>query len=357
LGWADHNEVLRTSDADRDLYSKEFNAGEVAIGGNLAGGAVGVDSNYSVFIVGVEGPSDGQENELPVASFNATPNSGEAPLTVNFDASESTDPDGSIASYDWAFGDGKSGTGKTINHEFDEPGTYDVMLTVTDDVGGSDTAQDTIEVEEPQEKGLTADPPGFCRGLPATLSGTQGDDIIEGTPSRDVIIGMAGNDTIRGHQGNDIICGGDGDDEIFGNGDNDILEGGGGNDRISGGYGRDIVHGGDGDDWVAGGWGVEDGPDIVSGGRGHDFVFGGEGDDVLWGGAGRDHLYGGPGNDTLHGNGSWDRLRGGSGNDSLYGNGARDFLFGEEGDDDLYGGEGTDACHGGSGINSFVNCE
>src|SRR6185369_7116393 len=48
----------------------------------------------------------GTPNSPPVAAAGATPTSGLAPLTVNFDSSGSYDPDGTIASYSWNFGDG-----------------------------------------------------------------------------------------------------------------------------------------------------------------------------------------------------------------------------------------------------------
>ena len=43
---------------------------------------------------------------------------------VQFDASESTDEDGTISSYNWDFGDGETGTGKTIIHRYQNPGDY-----------------------------------------------------------------------------------------------------------------------------------------------------------------------------------------------------------------------------------------
>ena len=52
-------------------------------------------------------PSGGvQLNQPPTAVMSATPLSGAAPLTVTFDGSGSTDPDGSVTSWVWSFGDG-----------------------------------------------------------------------------------------------------------------------------------------------------------------------------------------------------------------------------------------------------------
>ena len=85
-------------------------------------------------------------NSSPTASFTASPTSGEASLDVNFDASSSSDSDGSIASYVWSFGDGGSSSGATANHTYDSAGTFTVQLTVTDDDGASATATRTIQV-------------------------------------------------------------------------------------------------------------------------------------------------------------------------------------------------------------------
>src|SRR5206468_3523934 len=48
----------------------------------------------------------------------------------------SSDPDGSIASYDWDFGDGTHGTGAKPTHGYAQAGSYNVSLVVTDDRGG-----------------------------------------------------------------------------------------------------------------------------------------------------------------------------------------------------------------------------
>jgi len=84
-------------------------------------------------------------NVLPVASFMATPPIGAETDTITFDASASSD-DGWIASYDWDFDDGTTGTGNVVQHTYSLVGTYAVTLTVTDNEGGIDTAQYTLEI-------------------------------------------------------------------------------------------------------------------------------------------------------------------------------------------------------------------
>lgn len=79
-------------------------------------------------------------NDLPVA--NAGPDkSAYVGDTVAFDGSASYDPDGSIVSHAWDFGDGATGSGVTVSHAYTTVGTYIVTLTVTDNRGA--TAQDT----------------------------------------------------------------------------------------------------------------------------------------------------------------------------------------------------------------------
>jgi PKD repeat protein len=67
-------------------------------------------------------------------------------LEVAFDAFTSTDPDGSIVSYAWDFGDGQQGTGVTPTHTYTSEGTYTVTLTVTDNDGASRAASHEIAV-------------------------------------------------------------------------------------------------------------------------------------------------------------------------------------------------------------------
>ena len=85
-------------------------------------------------------------NRPPVASFTVTPAGGTAPVTVNFDASASSDPDGTIASYAWNFGDGGTGAGKTIAHTYTAAGSFTATLTVTDNGGATAAVSNTIGV-------------------------------------------------------------------------------------------------------------------------------------------------------------------------------------------------------------------
>ena len=93
----------------------------------------------------------GGGNESPMAAFTASPSSVAPDDTVTFEASGSSDSDGSIESYEWAFGDGSSATGQSVDHSYDSAGEYDVTLTVTDDDGATATNTQTITVEDEEE--------------------------------------------------------------------------------------------------------------------------------------------------------------------------------------------------------------
>ena len=63
---------------------------------------------------------------------------GIADETISFNGANSWD-NHYIASYEWDFGDGTTGTGSRVLHSYTNDGTYDVTLTVTDSAGNSDT--------------------------------------------------------------------------------------------------------------------------------------------------------------------------------------------------------------------------
>jgi DNA/RNA endonuclease G (NUC1) len=66
--------------------------------------------------------------------------------SATFDASSSIDPNGSIASYAWDFGDGSTGSGVSVSHTFAQDGAFTVRVTVTDIDGLSDSATFVLNV-------------------------------------------------------------------------------------------------------------------------------------------------------------------------------------------------------------------
>jgi len=79
-------------------------------------------------------------NGIPVALFTESAETIYVGEEISFNASNSYDPDGSITSYFWDFGDGTNATGVTANHTYIDDGVYTVTLTVTDDRGATASA-------------------------------------------------------------------------------------------------------------------------------------------------------------------------------------------------------------------------
>jgi glucose/arabinose dehydrogenase/PKD repeat protein len=89
-------------------------------------------------------------NRAPHAAVSASPSSGDVPLEVSFDGSDSNDPDfgDEVASYLWNFGDGSPAVETTTSiadHTYTQAGTYTATLTVRDKSGADDTA--TVRVD------------------------------------------------------------------------------------------------------------------------------------------------------------------------------------------------------------------
>ena len=78
-------------------------------------------------------------NQPPVAVIIAFPTSGSAPMNVTLFGNASYDPDGSINSYFWIFGDGGWDNFMNGYHWYNSPGSYTINLTVYDNQGLSDS--------------------------------------------------------------------------------------------------------------------------------------------------------------------------------------------------------------------------
>lgn len=88
-------------------------------------------------------------NQAPTAKITATPMSGPAPLTVKFDGSGSTDPEGGPLSYSWDLDDnGTFGDATTAqpSYTYTTGGPHTATLRVTDNQGASDSSTTTINV-------------------------------------------------------------------------------------------------------------------------------------------------------------------------------------------------------------------
>src|SRR5204862_488806 len=92
-------------------------------------------------------------NQPPVARLTVSPSSGRAPLSVTADASASSDPDGTIASYRFDFGDGAVAgpqSSPTATHTY-AAGTWTCRVVVTDNGGATGTASATVTATAPNQ--------------------------------------------------------------------------------------------------------------------------------------------------------------------------------------------------------------
>jgi len=153
-----------SSDADGRITGYQWSYGDQSLGGTTrnaehvyaAAGAYTV----SLMVTDDSGASAGITHFInavlpvdipPVASFGSTC----VDLTCTFSDS-SSDPDGSVESRQWAFGDGATASGPNPAHTYAAAGAYQVQLTVADDRGTIATA--TREVTVTAVRGLVLDP-------------------------------------------------------------------------------------------------------------------------------------------------------------------------------------------------------
>jgi Tol biopolymer transport system component len=111
----------------------------------------------------------------------------------------------------------------------------------------------SVGVARPEPARLTND----CR-----IFGTEGPDVLTGTPLADVILGLGGNDRLTAVPqvfSGDTLEGGTGDDVLVGSVESDTLDGGAGNDLLIGGASGDLLVGGPGRDDIRG----EGGRDLI----------------------------------------------------------------------------------------------
>lgn len=126
--------------------------------GNLVYGvkavnADGTESSLSNLLAYTPATTSTDDTATLQAVIQATPVTGTAPVTVNFNAGSST---GTISQYEWDFGDGSIAATSMASHEYASAGTYTAKLTVTNTTGASSTATVSVTVTEPA---VAATPP------------------------------------------------------------------------------------------------------------------------------------------------------------------------------------------------------
>ena len=171
----------RTTDGTISTYAWDFGDGATALGAN-ASHAYTTTGSYDVSLTVTDNQNGTNTfskkvevtvpavNQLPTADFTFSCEE----RVCSFDGSTSADPDGTITTYAWEFGDGATADTVTANHTFAANDDYDVKLTVTDNRNGS--ASKTTEVHAFNNAAPTADFEVTCTGLTCNVDATDSDD-------------------------------------------------------------------------------------------------------------------------------------------------------------------------------------
>jgi len=162
-------------------------------------------------------------NNLPQASFTATPNPVETNTQVTFDGSGSSDPDGTIAKYEWDLdgnGSYETDTGSTAitTHGYADAGQYNVGLRVTDNGGAVGTSSVIVAVKNrPPTASFTAVPNPAPIGTQVNFNASASSDPdgsiakyewdLDGNGSYETDTGSTATTTKRYTNGGDVTIG------------------------------------------------------------------------------------------------------------------------------------------------------
>ena len=134
----------------------------------VLGVKVGLSSPTAPRVLSVDGPTTLETGESGTYTASVNAEEADRPLT-----------------YQWDFGDGSTGAGMTAAHTFQEPGTYTVQFTASNEAG-EDSQTLTVTVEEPQPAQvvtLNASPNPADEGESVSFSANvQGDQPVSKVP-------------------------------------------------------------------------------------------------------------------------------------------------------------------------------
>ncbi len=164
--------ALASSDSDGTITSYSWNFGDGTFGtGALVDHLFSTAGNYTVALTVTDNQGGTNTktisvnvlaNQLPVAAFTANSVTSSGELKLVFDASASSDADGSLVDYKWDFGDGvvlSTGLIKTTEHIYATTGTYKVTLTVVDNKSGENSVFQNLIVADSTGPALTISSP------------------------------------------------------------------------------------------------------------------------------------------------------------------------------------------------------
>jgi glucose/arabinose dehydrogenase/PKD repeat protein len=172
-----------TDDGSGGLTSTEFASGPV----NLIDLGFGPYGNTQALYYTSWGDTSGlrritysgSSNRSPTATISGGPTNGALPLSVDFDGSQSSDPDNDPLTFDWDFGDGSPhASSAQASHTYTTTGTYTAKLTVSDGRGGTSTATQRIDAGNEAPVPTINSPfynEHFAVGETIALSGTASD--------------------------------------------------------------------------------------------------------------------------------------------------------------------------------------
>jgi PKD repeat protein len=173
-----------SNDPDGTIVSYQWNFGDGSSGSGVTRSyTFGSSGTHQVTLTVTDDFGDSHSqihsvqvvNEAPTANFSFACNE----LNCSFNGSSSNDPDGTIVSYQWNFGDGGSSSGVSRSHTYGSSGTYQVTLTVTDDQSESDSRTKSVQVTSvplPSNQEPTADFSFSCDDLTCSFNGSSSND-------------------------------------------------------------------------------------------------------------------------------------------------------------------------------------
>jgi PKD repeat protein len=144
-----------SSDDDGTIESYGWDFGDGSTGsGQTTTHAYVEDGVYTITLTVIDNDGASDTYDLTVEILNQPPVADAGPdqtgiegEVLTFDGTGSSDPDGTIASYEWDMGDGTILSGDIVTHSYSLAGTYTVTLTVTDNDGATDTDEAIVTVE------------------------------------------------------------------------------------------------------------------------------------------------------------------------------------------------------------------